>query len=147
MGVTFLSIGTIVTPSTVTSTQYTYNVPASFDVQAVYFSINCVSDDQFDFAVDDFKVTTTAVASTQSFFANNFSIYPNPTNNVLNLSVKNCLVINQINVVDLNGRTVKTINNVLNSETEINVSDLTSGVYMLNVKTNEGVATSKFIKN
>ncbi|CAM3751000.1 T9SS type A sorting domain-containing protein [Flavobacterium gelidilacus] len=145
--ITLLSAGTITIPSNINWVQYTYTVPASFDGQAVYFSINCVSDDQFGFAVDDFKVTTTAVASTQSFFANNFSIYPNPANNVLNLSVKNGLSVNEITMVDINGRTVKTINNAFDSEMEINVSDLTSGVYMLNVKTDEGVATSKFVKN
>lgn len=145
--VTLLSAGTITIPSNINWVQYTYNVPSSFDGQAVYFSINCVSDDQFGFAVDDFKVTTTAVASAQSFFTNNFSIYPNPANNVLNLSVKNGLTVNEISVVDINGRTVKTINNSFDSEMEINVSDLTSGVYMLNVKTEEGVATSKFVKN
>ena len=96
--------------------------------------------------IDSFSVDR-SVASTQSFFANNFSIYPNPANNVLNLSVKNGLSINEITMVDINGRTVKTINNSFDSEMEINVSDLTSGVYMLNVKTEDGVATSKFIKN
>jgi len=145
--VTLLSTGTVTIPSNINWVQYTYNVPSSFDGQAVYFSINCVSDDQFGFAVDDFKVTTTAVASAQSFFTNNFSIYPNPANNVLNLSVKNGLTVNEISVVDINGRTVKTINNSFDSEMEINVADLTSGVYMLNVKTEEGVATSKFVKN
>ncbi|MFC4738839.1 choice-of-anchor J domain-containing protein [Flavobacterium ponti] len=96
--------------------------------------------------IDTFSVDR-PVASTQSFFANNFSIYPNPANNVLNLSVKNGLIVDEITMVDINGRTVKTINNTLDSEMEINVSDLTSGVYMLNVKTDEGVATSKFVKN
>jgi hypothetical protein len=145
--VTLLSAGTITIPSSISWVQYTYTVPASFDGQSVYFSINCVSEDQFGFAVDDFKVTTTAVASTESFFTNNFSIYPNPANNVLNLSVKNGLIVDEITMVDINGRTVKTVANTLDSEIEINVSDLTSGVYLLNVKTDEGVATSKFVKN
>lgn len=145
--VTLLSAGTITIPSNINWVQYTYNVPSSFDGQAVYFSINCVSDDQFGFAVDDFSVTTTGVASTQSFFANNFSIYPNPANNVLNLSVKNGLIVNEVTMVDINGRIVKSLTNAIDSEIEINVSDLTSGVYMLNVNTDEGVATSKFVKN
>ena len=145
--VTLLSAGTITIPSNINWVQYTYTVPSTFDGQTVYFSINCVSADQFGFAIDDFKVTTTAVASTQSFFTNNFSIYPNPANNVLNLSVKNGLTVNEVTMVDINGRTVKTLTNALDSEIEINVSDLTSGVYMLNVNTDEGVATSKFVKN
>ena len=96
--------------------------------------------------LDTFSVDR-AVASAQSFFATNFSIYPNPANNFLNLSVKNGLSVNEITMVDINGRTVKTINNAFDSEMEINVSDLTTGVYMLTIKTDEGVATSKFVKN
>ena len=144
---TVISPGTFITTTPVlTWTEYTYNLDA-YAGQAIYISINCVSDDQFGFAVDDFRVTTTAVASNESFFANNFSIYPNPGNNVVNLTVKNGLSVNEITMIDINGRTVKAISNVLDAEIEINVSDLTSGVYMLNVKTEEGVATSKFIKN
>lgn len=96
--------------------------------------------------IDSFSVDR-PTASTQSFFANNFSVYPNPANNVLNLSVKNGLSVNEISMVDINGRIVKTVNTGFNSEMEINVSDLMSGVYMLNVKTDEGVAVSKFMKN
>ena len=144
---TVISAGThITTTPALTWTQYTYNLDA-YAGQTVYISINCVSDDQFGFAVDDFKVTATTVASTESFFTNNFSMYPNPTNNVLNLSVKNGLTINEISLVDINGRTVKSIQTGFNSEMEIDVLDLTSGVYMLNVKTDEGVATTKFIKS
>ena len=73
--VTLLSTGTIVTPSNATWVEYTYTVPASFNGQAVYFSINCVSNDQFGFAVDDFKVTTTGTLATDSFAKNNFAVY------------------------------------------------------------------------
>ncbi|WP_339887662.1 choice-of-anchor J domain-containing protein [uncultured Flavobacterium sp.] len=136
-----------------TWTQYTYTITGLTGIVASkigfrYFVIDGGPDGSNSniIGLDSFSVDR-PVASTQSFFANNFSIYPNPANNVLNLSVKNGLAINEITMVDINGRTVKTITNSLNSEMEINVSDLTSGVYMLNVKTDEGVATSKFVKN
>lgn len=93
-----------------------------------------------------FELKVEASLSTADFETNNFSIYPNPANNVLNLSVKNGLTVNEVTMVDINGRTVKTIVDSLGSEMEINVSDLTSGVYMLNLKTDEGVTTSKFVK-
>jgi hypothetical protein len=57
------------------------------------------------------------------------------------------LSVNEITLVVINGRSVKAINNAFDSEMEINVSNLTSGVYMLNVKTDEGFASSKFVKN
>lgn len=144
---TVISPGTfVVTNPVITWIQYTYSLQA-YAGQAVYISINCVSDDQFGFAVDDFKVTTTATASTQDFFATNFSMYPNPAKNELNLAVKNGLSINEIRVIDLNGRIVKTVQSGFETEMQINVSDLTTGVYMINIKTDEGTATSKFIKS
>lgn len=146
-GVEILSDDPVITESDATWAEYTYYIPESYDGQAVYISINCVSDDQFGFAVDDFKVTTTALGVNESLFASNFSIFPNPANSVLNVMVKNGLSVNQISMVDINGRTVKTINNTFDSQLEINVSDLAAGVYMLKVNTAQGVATSKFVKN
>jgi len=74
-------------------------------------------------------------------------MYPNPAKNELNLAVKNGLSINEIRVIDLNGRIVKTVQSGFETEMQINVSDLTTGVYMINIKTDEGTATSKFIKS
>ncbi|WP_432672808.1 choice-of-anchor J domain-containing protein [Flavobacterium sp. SM2513] len=143
-GVTLLSTGTIITPSTAVWTQYTYTVPASFNGQAVYFSINCVSEDQYGFAVDDFKVTTTGTLSTENFFKSNFAVYPNPATDVINISNTNGLEITKSTITDINGRIVKTINSAVNA---INVADLTTGVYFLNVTTTTGSGTTKIIKN
>ena len=156
----FTTLGVSVNPSLVTGfvypktwTQYTYTVAGLSGPTAVKFGFRYFvtnggpSGSNSDIiGLDTFSVDRPE-ASTQSFFASNFSIYPNPANNVLNLSVKNGLTVNEISIVDINGRTVKTINNAFNSEVEINVSDLTSGVYFLNVATENGVAKSKFVKN
>ena len=37
--------------------EFTYTIPASYDNAPVYVGIQCVSEDQFGFLVDDFKVT------------------------------------------------------------------------------------------
>lgn len=143
-GVTLLSVGTVITPSTAVWTQYTYTVPASFNGQAVYFSINCISDDQFGFGVDDFKVTTTGTLSTENFFKSNFAVYPNPATDVINISNVNDLEITKSTITDINGRIVKEINSAVNT---INVGDLTTGVYFLNVTTTAGNGTTKIVKN
>ena len=143
-GVTLLSTGTIITPSTAVWTQYTYTVPASFNGQAVYFSINCISDDQFGFGVDDFKVTTTGTLSTENFFKSNFAVYPNPATDVINISNVNGLEITKSTITDINGRIVKAINSAVST---INVGDLSAGVYFLNVTTTTGNGTTKIIKN
>lgn len=143
-GITFLSVGTVVTPSTATWTEYTYTVPASFNGQAVYFSINCISDDQFGFAVDDFKVTTTGTLSTENFFKTNFTVYPNPASDVINVSNVNNLEISNAVITDINGRIVKNVNNLVQP---INVSNLTTGVYFLKVTTANGEGVTKIMKN
>lgn len=142
--VTLLSTGNFVTtPSTATWTEYTYTVPASFNGQAVYFSINCVSDDQFGFAVDDFKVTTTGTLNTESFAKNNFTVYPNPATDVVNISNAKNLEITNTVISDINGRVVKQVNSAVES---INIGDLSTGVYFLKVTTTEGTGVTKFVK-
>ena len=51
--------------------------------------------------------------------------------------------ISQIDVYDVNGKLVKTITTVDNT---INVSDLSEGVYMLNIQTEEGLIVRKIVK-
>ncbi len=144
-GVTLLSTGVITTPSDATWVEYTYTVPTSFDGQEVYFSINCVSPDQFGFAVDDFKVTTSSL-STESFFKSNFAVYPNPATSVLNITSSNNAAINSASITDINGRTVKNVSLNAVTEAQINISDLTAGVYFLNVTSDAGTGTSKIVK-
>jgi hypothetical protein len=142
-GVTLLSTGTVITPSTAVWTQYTYTVPTSFNGQSVYFSINCISDDQFGFAVDDFKVTTTGTLNTESCAKNNFTVYPNPATDIINISNLNGLEITKSTITDINGRIVKEINSSISA---INISDLTSGLYFLNVTTTTSNGTVKIVK-
>lgn len=51
------------TPSDATWYEYTYNLSA-YAGQQVYLAIQCTSDDQFGFAVDDFKVTSSTNRTT-----------------------------------------------------------------------------------
>jgi hypothetical protein len=98
-----------------------------------------------DITISLFGVSETP-ASSSSFDSNLISVYPNPATSVVNLSSKNGLTFENVTIVDVNGRTVKT---VVDNQTQlqINVSDLTSGVYFMNIETNEGKTVKKFIKN
>lgn len=80
-------------------------------------------------------------------FAKKFSTYPNPANNVVNVSNNDNIVMTSVAINDVNGRTVKTVkvNNL--SETQLNIADLSSGLYFMNIKTDSGIAVKKFIKN
>jgi hypothetical protein len=82
--------------------------------------------------------------STDSFFKNNFSVYPNPVNDVVNISSLNNSEITKVSIIDINGRVVKEINS---NVTNVSVGDLTAGIYFLKINTLDGVGTSKFVKN
>lgn len=117
-----------------------------YNGQTVRFGIQCVTADAYMFMVDDFKVTTTGL-SNNDFTASKFSTYPNPANNVVTVSNNDSILVSQITVTDINGRVVKTlaVGNV--SEVEMNVAELTSGIYFMNLTTDAGKVVKKFIKS
>jgi hypothetical protein len=95
--------------------------------------------------IDTFSVDR-PTASTQEFFANNFSIQPNPVNDVFNLTSNNGSAIENVKVIDINGRVVNEINVSDSESIQVNVSDLNSGVYFVKVQSELGVGTSKIVK-
>lgn len=99
--------------------------------------------DQEAVFIDDVTVTQTTLANNE-FLASKFSVYPNPANNFVNIAA-NGLNMNSIELSDLNGRVVKNIS-VNGSETQVNISDLSQGVYMMKITSDEGVATKKIVK-
>jgi hypothetical protein len=66
------------------------------------------------------------------------NIYPNPVKDILTIEGEN---VSSVEILDINGRVVKTINNIKSSKT-INISNLNQGIYF--VKTNNTV--SKLVK-
>lgn len=127
-------------------TEFTYNLDAyvSSDVR---IAINCISNDQFGFAVDDFTVTTTGTVGLNDNLASQFSVSPNPANNIININSSNNALISGAEIVDINGRTVKTAKYNGVSDAQINISELSSGVYMMNLTSDQGKTTKKIIKN
>lgn len=71
-----------------------------------------------------------------------FTIYPNPTTNKLSI-IGNHLDIIEINIIDLAGRHMKTVNQNLHT---INVTDLPNGIYFIKLLTDEKTIIKKFIK-
>lgn len=75
-----------------------------------------------------------------------FSVYPNPANDVVTISNAANATIDAVTVSDLNGRTVKSVK--LNGETtaQVNIADLSAGVYMMNISSDQGTSTKKIVK-
>lgn len=118
----------------------------AYNGQTIRIGIRCVSPDRYMLMIDDFKVTATTL-STDDFVSSKFSVYPNPTNNIVNVSNTGNIQINKVAIMDINGRTVKSLNFNGVTETQVNVSELNSGVYFMSIDTNEGIATKKIVKS
>jgi alpha-glucosidase (family GH31 glycosyl hydrolase) len=73
------------------------------------------------------------------------SVYPNPTEQTLNVSIQENTGVATFAIKDLRGRTVQTIKATASTQT-LDVSELSSGVYLLTVGTELGIANRKFLK-
>jgi hypothetical protein len=71
------------------------------------------------------------------------SVYPNPTVDVLTVKYPG---IDRITISNLVGQSIRSIEYQQVSFSRVEVSDLTSGVYLLTVEANGVTTTSKFIK-
>ena len=111
------------------------------------------------FAFNDFSAAaTTATAtlrldtvnfatnlSTSDFLSTKFAVYPNPANDIINFSNEDNAIVSSVEILDLNGRVVKSVK-VNATQGQISVSDLATGLYMMKISTDQGVATKKIIK-
>ena len=89
----------------------------------------------------------TSVLSTTEFLNSKFSVSPNPANDFISVTNSDNILVSGISITDLNGRVVK-LNSYTNvSDIQLNVSDLASGMYMMNITSDKGSVTKKIVKN
>lgn len=75
-----------------------------------------------------------------------FSVYPNPATSVLNVNAPADVSISQIVLMDLNGRTVKTLKVEGVANAQLPIGELASGIYTMKVTSNVGTAVKKVVK-
>lgn len=113
---------------------------SAFAGQNIYIAFrHCNSTDVYWMLVDDIEVIAGQHAGISNVTDATVQLYPNPTSNVLNINAEG---VQEVSVIDINGRTVMTEKNV----NTVNLSDLANGVYYVRVITNNGVATEKIVK-
>lgn len=71
------------------------------------------------------------------------SVYPNPTNGILNISSKGNIIIEEVKIYNLQGREL--FGSVQHLET-ISIENLSAGIYLMNIKTNQGSISKRVIK-
>jgi len=97
-------------------------------------------------SVGDCSVTSGCTAITTLAVENHnietLVIYPNPATSYLNIQTRKA--ITSVKITDISGRKIV---KKLYSANEIDVSDLSSGIYIIEIQTPDGVFRKKFIKN
>jgi hypothetical protein len=125
----------------------TFKIKPKDDVIVGYI-ISGVADIYFDFNPP--IITNTATTEfvdnlgDNDFSQNEISVYPNPTNGLLNINSTS--VIENIEIFDMLGRQL--INKSINqTDVELDLSTFQSGVYFIKIESNGSSETRKIIKN
>lgn len=94
------------------------------------------------FCLDDIQLEM--VTGENELSQNTFSFFPNPTSNMLN--IKATEVIESLTITDMSGRVIKTIISNNAKQEKVDVSDLKSGIYFIQVVSNGVTQVQKFIR-
>lgn len=93
--------------------------------------------------LDDFSVEIENSLSTNETSKPKTTISPNPAKDILNINSSNAIL--EITILTSDARLIKTYK-VNSKNTQINVSDLPSGTYFLNLKGTKNTESHKIIK-
>lgn len=83
--------------------------------------------------------------STDEFAENSFSVFPNPSNGQINISMRASLGEGKVQIVDLNGRVVFSQESTLEGTVSIDASGLAKGIYLIQVANDTVSQTEKLI--
>ncbi len=89
-----------------------------------------------------FLVKESDLSVDQNELNNLVSIYPNPTTHYLNLELDENLILSSVNFYDITGRLVKEVQ----SYDTIDLSNLQSGIFLIEIDTDQGIVTKKILK-
>lgn len=95
---------------------------------------------QSSMVIDYVRVYQNTTASTEDVFANKFSVYPNPSSDVLNIRTNE--PIDKVELYNTIGQLI-----VAKKTTNINISSINIGVYILKIYSGKRIVTKKVMIN
>ncbi len=123
--------------------------PIEVDFMVFAGTLNTVA---FDFKLDNYRVRAVntegllGIGDFKTDLSHSVTLFPNPFEDVLNVSFASSITPTKMELIDLNGRLIKTITPSSIDNNAINTSNLNKGLYVLNVYSAEGKASKKVIK-
>ena len=119
--------------------QFIYDL-SEYAGQTLYLAIMCVSNDVFAFFIDDIAIGTNV--GVNNINTDNISIYPNPAKD--NVSITLPEENAQIDIVNVLGQTVKSVNTSSTNET-ISLEGMEKGMYLFSIRLHDKTITKKVI--
>ncbi|MCW5520925.1 T9SS type A sorting domain-containing protein [Aureitalea sp. L0-47] len=130
--------------ATTTGAINTCNLPATVTGQNGFnqytFSVVCRNDNELVLTAE-----SVILGNEQFDLDKEIAVYPNPVSDVLNVQ-SSFAEIDQITVVDLNGRVVKLISQISGNEAQLDLRELASGMYLVEITTEKGTTTKRVAK-
>lgn len=123
------------------SLQYICGDAAEMAEAQIYFNEATTNTITYSSGCDNSNCSSALNLSQQQNYA--VTVYPNPTKSKLNITLAKNTTIKSIHIYNVIGQLVHT--NTYSSET-IDVSELKNGTYFIKIISDNGIATSKFIK-
>ncbi len=131
-----------------TMTHYTYNLSAfgtetNFMYRFVFHSDQVVNEEG---VIIDNPIISGTPLSTETFNSETFKVYPNPSTGIFNLKTDSVQQLS-ISVIDITGKEIFNQQNVniQDNNYKIDLSDYSSGIYVLNIKTSTSTTIKKLI--
>ena len=101
-------------------------------------------DDTNNNGIPDYLEAEVALA-VNDFERANFSMFPNPATNLVKFRLDNALVIEEAKIYAIDGSLVKSLSEKQLSANSVNVSELMSGVYFIQLKSGKSTIAKKLI--
>lgn len=132
------------TPTAAQWRNETVDLTAYASATTLFIKYKATSDYGNNLYVDNINIAG-STAGMEENITNGFNVYPNPTKDFVNITFTNAenVTVSLINAV---GQTVKVFNNV-NTNAQLSLEGLASGVYILNADINGQRVTKQIIKN
>lgn len=104
------------------------------------FTTNKIEKGMYAFGVYDYKVRIKNLIKKEE----NFTLYPNPSNHLLNIEINENLLNSKAIIFDINGKEVQQFKLTKTNET-INIDYLTKGMYYFKIDNNLSTQTKTFV--
>lgn len=136
---------------------FTNGTTAGQNPDRIYFMATAIYADGAENTVastarfDNYTVRATAtdmllnVNDSDNGMDSNIVVFPNPATDIINIASKTTFV-EKIVIIDMNGRTVQERFFKGNTEIQMDLSELSKGIYMMNILSDRGSIVKKIVK-